>query len=160
MPRLVGIVGSRKFPITQKDTIVAFINRLPMDTIVVSGGAIGVDTWAEETAKARGMRTPIIFYPKWRDEDGNYDKRAGFIRNQKIVEASEEIFAFYDGKSRGTANTIQKARSMGKKVTIFKPDTSPEAQKLEEMAQIELKRSKNMAQGRVNGSNYVQNQDK
>lgn len=42
-----------------------------------------------------------------------------FARNKKIVEHSNELVAFQVNKSAGTQNTIDKARKMGRKVTIF-----------------------------------------
>lgn len=113
----IGVVGSREFPLGQKHLIVDFINSLPEDTLVVSGGAKGVDTWAVESAVANNLKW-LIFWPDW----DKYGKRAGFIRNQKIVDASDEIVAFWDGVSRGTMNTVRRAREAGKKVTIIKSE--------------------------------------
>lgn len=137
MAKLVGIVGSRDFPISQQQLIIDYVNQLPAGTTVVSGGARGVDTWAEEAAKARGLPT-VVFLPKW-IENGKLNKRAGFIRNEKIVAASDEIVSFWDGKSKGAQNTMHKARSVNKPVIIIRPDMSPEAQERERLAQLEQK---------------------
>lgn len=91
-----------------------FIATLPDDAIVVSGGASGVDSWAEVYAKQRGLQTEI--YPAmW----STYGKSAGFRRNADIVNAADQVVAFWDGESKGTAHTIKLARERGKSVTIF-----------------------------------------
>lgn len=113
----IGVVGSREFPLGQKHLIVDFINSLPEDTVVISGGARGVDKWAENASNARRLGM-IVFLPEW----DKYGKRAGFIRNQTIVNASDEIVCFWDGVSRGSMDTVRRAREAGKKVTIIKSE--------------------------------------
>lgn len=41
----VAIIGSRRFP--YPIVVVDFVRSLPAGTVVVSGGAPGVDSWAE-----------------------------------------------------------------------------------------------------------------
>ena len=80
---------------------------------VISGGAKGADSLGEQFAKEFGYgRT--IFLPQW----DKYGKSAGFRRNQQIVDACDMVLAFWDGKSRGTADTILKAR-IAKKPTFI-----------------------------------------
>ena len=47
-----------------------------------------------------------------------YGKAAGFKRNKNIIDNCTEIIAFWDGKSKGTLNSINYAKSINKKVTI------------------------------------------
>jgi len=49
----VGVAGSRDYP--DLDKVRRFVDLLPVDTRVVSGGARGVDSAAEERAIERGM---------------------------------------------------------------------------------------------------------
>ena len=49
----VAIVGSRDFP--DMVAVTDYVNELPQDTRVISGGARGVDTVAEKAARDRGM---------------------------------------------------------------------------------------------------------
>jgi hypothetical protein len=108
----VAIVGSREYPNLSK--VRAYIQRLPIDTVIVSGGAKGVDKCAEKVASSIGLQTEI--YPAdWH----KFGKAAGMKRNQQIVEASDLIVAFWDGESRGTKNTIDTAKKLGKGVTVF-----------------------------------------
>ena len=77
----IAIVGSRNF--YPMSLVEKFIATLPDDAIVVSGGASGVDSWAEVYAKQRGLQTEI--YPAmW----STYGKSAGFRRNADIVNAA------------------------------------------------------------------------
>lgn len=110
--RRVAVVGSRTF----KDygllckTLDAHVK--PGDEIV-SGGAKGADYLAEQYAKERGLNT-IIYYPEW----DKYGKKAGFLRNEKIVNDCDILVAFWNNVSRGTKSSIDLARKAGKEVFI------------------------------------------
>jgi hypothetical protein len=108
----IAIVGSRDYP--HLADVAAYVNTLPMNTVIVSGGAKGVDLAAENAAKARRMKT-VIFLPDW----DTHGKAAGFIRNQDIVAACDRLVAFSHNGSRGTANSIRLARQAGKQVTVY-----------------------------------------
>jgi hypothetical protein len=110
-PRRVAVVGSREGVNPQE--VVEYINSLPEGTIVVSGGARGVDSWAAEAARARGLE--VVEIPAdW----ATYGKSAGFRRNADIVNSADEVTAFWNGISRGTQDTISKAQRAGKKVDV------------------------------------------
>lgn len=112
VPERVAIVGSRGFK--DLDRVRAYVGfLLPQDT-VVSGGARGVDSTAEEEARRRGIKV-TIFLPDWKA----HGKRAGFLRNQDIVNEADRVVAFWDGTSRGTANTIELARRADKPVEVI-----------------------------------------
>jgi hypothetical protein len=115
----IAIVGSRDYPDMRQ--VVRHVCSLPEDTVIVSGGARGVDTVAVETAKLIGLKTCV--YPADWDR---YGKKAGFVRNHTIVENADRIFAFWDGKSRGTSHTIWLARQEGKTIHVIRPDGSVE----------------------------------
>jgi len=80
---------------------------------LVSGGAKGPDTIAERWAKVCRIPTKI-FLPDW----DKYGKAAGFIRNQQIVDYCNMVLAFWDRKSKGTKDSIDKALKAGKPVWI------------------------------------------
>ena len=109
---IVGIVGSRAYPAPQY--VRAFVNALDAASTVVSGGAPGVDTVAADAAHERGLAV-TIFLADW----DKHDRKAGPLRNKQIVDASDQIIAFWDGKSRGTLNSILLATNAGKPVKIF-----------------------------------------
>lgn len=112
----VAIVGSRTYPTA--DHIFEFIDNLPTDVEIVSGGAGGPDSWAVWHAKKRGMPTRV-FPADWH----THGKRAGFLRNQTIVDRADVVVAFWDGESRGTADTIAKARAAGKHCEVITPSS-------------------------------------
>ncbi len=98
----VAIVGSRDF----KD--LSFVERemlriIPLSNIelIVSGGAKGVDTLAEEFASKHEIKTKI-FNAEWE----KYGRAAGPIRNAKIVDEADLIIAFLAKGSKGTKSTI------------------------------------------------------
>lgn len=111
----IAIVGSRDFPSIPK--VYNYVAGLPPDTVVVSGGARGVDAWAAKFARNRGLPEPLIFEADW----VNRGLGAGKERNHQIVEACDRLVAFWDGSSRGTADTIELARKAGKPVEIIDP---------------------------------------
>lgn len=111
-PRRVAIVGSRDYP--DLDAVRVYVAALPAGTVVVSGGAIGVDTVAEQAARARGLEV-IVHKPDW----NRYGKSAGFRRNTLIVADADEVVAFQYNRSRGTQNSIDTARKMNKPVTVI-----------------------------------------
>jgi predicted Rossmann fold nucleotide-binding protein DprA/Smf involved in DNA uptake len=109
----IAIVGSREY--AKLDAVRKFVAELPADTVIVSGGARGVDSAAEQAARARGLEVKI-FPALW----GQYGKRAGFLRNRQIVEASDKVVAFWDGLSAGTLSTIQLATDAKKPVEVIR----------------------------------------
>ena len=112
----IAIVGSRKLPAWRlaRDLIGDFVQDLPRGTVIISGGAPGVDTLAAQAARAYGYEV-VEFLPDWRA----LGKGAGFIRNRLIVDAADEVHAFWDGASRGTAHTVRTARRAGKPLTVY-----------------------------------------
>jgi hypothetical protein len=113
MSRRIAIVGSRGF--SNLSIVGMYVLKLPKTSIVVSGGARGVDQAAESTAKKRRMQVES-YKPDWNGPDG---RQAGFTRNQTIVDAADEMVAFWDGKSSGTRDSIDRARRAGLKVTVI-----------------------------------------
>lgn len=92
----------------------SFVSGLVKNAVVVSGGAAGVDTWAVEAAANRGLGTRI-FEADW-DQHG---RKAGPIRNKQIVDAVDELVAFWDGRSRGTLGTVAMALEAALPVRVF-----------------------------------------
>jgi len=80
--------------------------------MIVSGGAKGADALAEKYAKDRNIKIKV-FPAEWK----KYGKGAGPIRNRQMLDfvsqkESPLVVAFWNGKSRGTKNTIETARKM------------------------------------------------
>lgn len=75
---------------------------------VISGGASGVDTYAEQLAEEMEIETKII-EPDWEQ----YGPAAGPKRNTKIVEEADAAIVIWTGNSDGTADTLRKAIDAG-----------------------------------------------
>ena len=80
---------------------------------VVSGGALGIDSLAHLAARDLELYE-ICYRADWE----RFGKRAGFLRNQQIVDNCDIVHAWWNGKSRGTKHTIDLAKKAGKPVTI------------------------------------------
>src|SRR3990167_4379477 len=105
----IAVVGSRRYPYS--DVVREVVRSLPGQPTIVSGGATGVDTVAVEQAAASGYPV-IVITPQWE----KYGRSAGFLRNSLIVDHADMVLAFWDEKSRGTIDTINKALKAGKRV--------------------------------------------
>lgn len=110
----VAIIGSRKYP--HPDAIRAYVNALPDDTVVISGGAEGVDSIAAFTARNRKPPLAVIEYlPNW----GKYGRGAGFVRNHDIVKAADRVVAFWSVGSKGTAHSISLCKLYRKPLEVI-----------------------------------------
>jgi len=110
-PGRVAVFGSRDWGDPQP--IIDFIGNLPKGTVVVTGGARGVDSIAEEYALKRGL-VAVVVKPPWEA----LGRRAGAVRNRVIVELSDRGMAFWDGKSRGTMITVEMFHAAHKPVQV------------------------------------------
>jgi hypothetical protein len=114
----VAIVGSRRR--RDKSTITSFVNGLPADATVVSGGCEdSADVWAVEAARARGLQVlellPDLTGCTQRFE---YTKRY-YARNQCVADACDRLVAFVAADRKGgTEDTIRRAIAAGKSVDI------------------------------------------
>ena len=87
------------------------------DFILISGGARGVDSIAEEWAKSRNL--PIEQHkPDW----AKYGKGAGIVRNKEMVLAADYVLIFWDGESKGTKSVIDFCEKQGKEYLLKKID--------------------------------------
>lgn len=83
--------------------------------LIISGGASGVDTVAEEYADKNKI-SKLILRPQYE----LYRRAAPLKRNDLMVDICDNIIVFWDGKSKGTKHTIDYARKKGKPLTIVK----------------------------------------
>ena len=122
----VGIVGSRRWK--DRSAIESLVNTLPPYATVVSGGARGVDSWAVEGARARGLLVKE-FLPDLPSNGGHPSEytQAYYARNRQIAEYADVIYAFVaPDRKGGTENTIKHANEIGTPVNIINEDTSSE----------------------------------
>lgn len=110
---ITAIVGCRQL---SGYSYADFCGCIPPDiTHIISGGATGIDGYARRYARERG-----IAYTEIRP---NYDlyppRQAPIIRNREIVDRSQQVLAFWDGRSRGTRSVIHLCIELGKPYRIF-----------------------------------------
>ena len=82
---------------------------------VVSGGAKGADSLAALYARENDIDLQE-FLPDYK----KHGRGAPLVRNKLIVDASDMVIAFWDGKSRGTKYTMDYAEKQGKEVKVVK----------------------------------------
>ena len=110
---ILAVVGSRTW--SDRERVFAEIAKANPSEIV-SGGAVGPDSFAEEWARQNNI--PVtVFKPDW-DKHG---KSAGFVRNKQIIDKADYVLAFWDGKSRGTAHSISLAKKARKFLYVIEP---------------------------------------
>ena len=104
----IAIVGSRSI-------LEADLGKYISDTDeIVSGGAVGIDSYAAEYAKKNGLRL-TVFLPQYE----LYGRAAPIVRNKEIVDYADKIVAFWDGKSKGTLSVIKYAEKTKKPCEII-----------------------------------------
>ena len=114
----VGIVGSRS--ITSSEYVFSvldfYLARLleENEVVIVSGGAVGIDSLGAQWAELRKLKTEI-YLPDWQ----THGKKAGFLRNQQIIDNSDYLIAITTG-SNGTADSIKRAVKKNIPIKIIK----------------------------------------
>ena len=88
-------------------------------TMIITGGADGIDTLAEQYADQKRL-SKLILRPQYE----LYGKFAPLKRNEKMVELCDMALIVWDGRSRGTKYTLNYAEKLGKKVILIKERAS------------------------------------
>lgn len=114
MSERVAIVGSRDYP--RLAAVREYVRGLPPGTIVVSGGARGVDQAAEAEARACGLLV-VTHLPDY----ARFGRRAPLVRNEAIVRSCDRLVAFIWRESSGTSHAIRCALASGKPVESVIP---------------------------------------
>lgn len=104
----LAIIGSRTIKSANLDE---YIDVKP--DMIISGGAIGVDTLAAKYARDNNIELLEI-----KPEYLKYGRGAPLVRDKIIARECDKLIALWDGKSRGTMYTVRYAREIGKDVTI------------------------------------------
>jgi len=115
----LSVVGSRSL----KDNAAAMLGAVAIISNIiekydithfVSGGAAGPDKWGEATATGYAILS-TIYKPDW----DKYGKSAGIRRNVDIINDSDLVLIFWDGKSKGTSHDIMLARKCKKQYALY-----------------------------------------
>lgn len=109
----VAIVGSRHF--SEPARVADYVRSLPAKASILTGSASGVDAAATKAAREKGI--PVQVMPAAFDELADASKAAA--RNQRLVDACDVLVAFWDGSSKGTRATVERALDSGKEVHVF-----------------------------------------
>lgn len=109
----VAIVGSRHF--SQPARVTEYVKSLLAGASVITGSASGVDAAVARAAREKGI--PIQVMAASFEELADAAKAAA--RNQRLVDACDVLVAFWDGASKGTRTTIERALDAGKEVHVF-----------------------------------------
>jgi len=109
----VAIVGSRHF--SDPVRVIDYVKSLPPRASIITGSASGVDAAATKAAREKGI--PVQVIPASFDELADASKSAA--RNQRLVDACDVLVAFWDGGSKGTRSTVERALDSGKEVHVF-----------------------------------------
>lgn len=106
----VAVIGGREF--NDYDRLKRILDLYPI-TVIVSGGAKGADSLGEKYANEKNLKKEI-YHPDW----DLFGKSAGFLRNTTIIENCDMVVAFWDGASKGTKDSLDKAQKL-KKTTLI-----------------------------------------
>lgn len=88
---------------------------IPLETeLIISGGAKGIDTVAENYADKHRI-SKLILRPKYK----LYGKAAPLKRNETMIDLADAVLIVWDGTSRGTRYTIESAKKKGKPITVI-----------------------------------------
>ena len=126
--RIIGdlriiVAGSRAFNDYDilETTLLDYLKENNDNVTIISGAARGADQLGERFARQHGYNLKC-FPAQW----DVYGRSAGPIRNKDMAEyAAEEcgvLFAFWDGKSRGTKSMIDLAKKYGLEVHVVRYD--------------------------------------
>ena len=110
----LAIVGSRNIMFENAYEILDKTIKKEKVTTIISGGARGIDTVAKEYAINNNIEL-IEYLPDYK----RYGRGAPLVRNSDIIKNSDFVLALWDGKSRGTKDSINKARKMNKTTKII-----------------------------------------
>lgn len=109
------VSGSRN--IKDKEFVFACLNNISKEykiECIIHGDAKGVDTITKKYAY-KNYINQRIFAPKY----NIYGKKAPIIRNSDMVSFCDKGVCIWDGKSRGTKDTIDKLKKQNKLLKIF-----------------------------------------
>jgi predicted Rossmann fold nucleotide-binding protein DprA/Smf involved in DNA uptake len=108
-----GIVGSRHFG--DLASVERYVEKLPRDARIVTGSASGVDAAATRAARRQGLHVQVLgaSFEEARDQS------VAVARNQRLIDQCDVLVAFWDGSSKGTRATVDRALDSGREVHVF-----------------------------------------
>lgn len=123
----IAIIGSRTYP--DLSEVRRFVRRLPSGTMLISGGAQGVDATAAKAAKARGfeVREFLPDLPRYGSPAAYYRRNEQIVRETKALGGRLVAFAAReDGQiTKGTAMTLGIAERDGLPAEVIECRIAP-----------------------------------
>ena len=140
----IAFTGHRYLSISQVESHLEKLHADYPDAIWITGGAVGLDSIAASFTMAHGIRLclilpfPIHVMSKYWTPDQKrciqdcwdyaektsvlapvYDVSIYQRRNERMVDLSDMVAAFWDGSSGGTGNCVRYVQKVGKKIVRF-----------------------------------------
>ena len=123
----IGIVGARKYK--DRQSVIDFVNELPVEVVVVTGSCRGFCTWAGSAAKVRGLQVKI-FSPDLNNAHSKFEiVERYYERNRQLISVCDVVHAFISseaGFAGGTKFEIEYAKSLGKDVFLHWENSNTE----------------------------------
>ncbi len=115
----IGIVGARKYK--DRQSVIDFVNELPVDSIVVTSLCRGVCAWSGSAARARGLQVKI-FSPDLNNARDKFEiVERYYERNRQLISACDIVHAFISkeaGLTGGTKYEVEYAKRLRKDVFL------------------------------------------
>ena len=108
--KTIAIIGSRNYKYALEAMQKIDLSDV---TLIISGGARGVDKDAEIFAKLNNIPCQVI------RPINQSDKFSYLLRNVEIITKADKIYALWDGESKGTKFVIDYAKARNKEVIIY-----------------------------------------
>ncbi len=147
MVKKVAFTGHRHWKYSEvKASLDEIVQKYGKDAVWICGGAIGLDSHAAQYAMENEIRlrlvlpcAPEVMTKYWNpaqkkvlEDTIKYAEKVDVLssvynvtfyqkRNEKMVDMSEVLCAFFDGSSGGTANCVRYARQKGHHIDVYNP---------------------------------------
>lgn len=112
----IAIVGTRNPGVSYQEWESILISRINASevSLIVSGGAKGIDTYAKLFA-ARHLIPLMEYLPEY----SRYGRKATLRRNTQIVREASTVIAFPTPDSKGTFHSIKEAMRLSKRLIVI-----------------------------------------
>ncbi len=150
MVNMVAFTGHRHWKYSEvKASLDEIVVKYGRDAVWICGGAVGLDSHAAQYTMENGIRlwlvlpfSPVVMSKRWNSGQKDllhktikyaeklsvlspvYDVRFYQERNERMVDMSHVLCAFFNGSAGGTANCVRYARYIGQPIDAYHPKHS------------------------------------
>ena len=108
--------GSRKdFKENYARAIIEDMMRYLHGSIIIHGGAVGIDTIVDESANTEGIDVEV-----YKPDYTHYGRNAPIKRNIEMLERADRVITLWNGKSSGTRFVIDYCKKNGISYEVVK----------------------------------------